>query len=457
MCGIFGMISKKTRPFNKRAFCTMGARNDSRGGDSCGVFIDGQVEYGVDEQKMFISFFRDSVLLNTTKECRVALGHCRKASVGKVSVETAQPVVLKNEQGQVDFVLIHNGTIYNYKDLAKKYIPDVNIDGLTDSQVMARIFYHKGYDALDEYNGGAVFVIHDYRINRTLVFKGASKKYKYSKDAEEERPLYYCWHNGRFVFSSIFETLYAFYYEEKVYNFPCNKLLAIKGEHKVKLIKSYDRENVTQSKSTFSTYFNVNNPRIWDEYDDYYYGCYGSGVNKTYKIKYDGINYLDENGEPMHGVFQISSFGYVYPNRTVKETWLEEVGFFRGKMLKHPNAFKLLNDMYQKANNVVTNEIDVLTNMMDFNPYSDDCVQYYWYDGDVLMIPQGEWKWPMADYSAIFNKEGIMVQVGTTSYGGWTKDYHMYTYEEDKILESLKKLCEGEQFIQIITMPNLEI
>lgn len=452
MCGIFGMISKKTRPFNKRAFCTMGARNDSRGGDSCGVFIDGQVEYGVDEQKMFINFFRDSVLLNSTQECKVALGHCRKASVGKVSIETAQPIVLKNEQGQIDFVLIHNGTIYNYKDLAKKYIPDVNIDGLTDSQVMARIFYHKGYDVLDEYNGGAVFVIHDYRSNRTLVFKGASKKYKYSKETEEERPLYYCWHNGRFVFSSIFETLYAFYYEEKVYSFPCNKLVAIKGEHKVKLIKSYDRENVTQSKPTFSTYSIVNNPAIWDDYDDYYGKGYGNGysnnyyngVNRTYKMKYDGVNYLDEKGDLMHGVVQTSSYGYVYPNKTVKENWLEEVGFFRGKMLKHPNAFKLLNDMYQKANQVVTNEIDVLTNMLDFNPYSDDGVQYYWYDGDTLMIPQGEWKWPMAEYSAVFSKEGIIMQVGNGRYSEWTKDYHMYTYEENKILEALKKLCEGE-------------
>ena len=113
MCGIFGMISKKARPFNKRAFCTMGVRNDSRGGDSCGIFIDGNVEYGVDKEKLFISFFRKSALLNITTQCKIALGHCRKASVGKVSLETAQPVVITNEEGQIDFVLIHNGTITN--------------------------------------------------------------------------------------------------------------------------------------------------------------------------------------------------------------------------------------------------------------------------------------------------------------------------------------------------------
>ena len=108
MCGIFGMISKKSRPFNKRGFCTMGVRNDSRGGDSCGVFIDGLVEYGVDKQKTFISFFRDSLILNTTTECKVALGHCRKASVGNVSLETAQPVVLYNENNEIDYVMAHH-------------------------------------------------------------------------------------------------------------------------------------------------------------------------------------------------------------------------------------------------------------------------------------------------------------------------------------------------------------
>jgi asparagine synthetase B (glutamine-hydrolysing) len=49
MCGIFGTISLKSKAFNKRAFCTMGVRNDSRGGDSCGIFIDGNVEYGIDK------------------------------------------------------------------------------------------------------------------------------------------------------------------------------------------------------------------------------------------------------------------------------------------------------------------------------------------------------------------------------------------------------------------------
>ena len=442
MCGIFGTISRKSKPFNKRAFCTMGVRNDSRGGDSCGVFIDGLVEYGVDKQKLFINFFRDSLLLDTTTECKVALGHCRKASVGKVSVETAQPVVLRNEEGEVEYVLIHNGTIYNYKELAEKYIPDVNIEGLTDSQVMARIFYHKGYDCLDEYNGGAVFVIHDYRVDKSYIFKGQSKKYTYSTTTEEERPLYFCWHNGRFCFSSIFETLYAHYYEDEVYIFPSNKLMVLRGE-KMKLVKEYKRENATQNKAyTITTY----KGSAYDEDDlyprDYYANHYRNPENDSFKIKFEKGRYMDEKKKaPMHGIFYVSKFGYVFPNKKAKETWLEEVGFFQGRLLKHPKAFTLINDLYQKNNKVLNPSLSTLVDILDFNPFSEDGTQFYWYDGESLMVPQGEWIWPMADWSCVFDSEGIAIQEKNSRYDNWISDYKMYTYDENEILANWKMLC----------------
>ena len=452
MCGIFGMISRKTKPFNKRAFCTMGVRNDSRGGDSCGVFIDGHVEYGVDKKKLFINFFRESPLLAHTTECRIALGHCRKASVGKVSVETAQPVVLCNEQGAVDFVLIHNGTVYNYKELAEKYIPDVNIDGLTDSQVMARIFYYKGYDCLSEYIGGAVFVIHDYRINKSLVFKGSSKKYTYSANAEEERPLYYCWHNGRFVFSSIFETLYSFYYEETVYTLTPNKLMVVRGD-KLKLVQEYNRDKVTQSKPTVVVKGGTSTGGmcLMDDDDEYFselYGGYGSYYrnpeNQSYKIKFDGQDYLDDKKQKMHGTFLVSSYGYVFPNKKTKDQWLYEVAFFQGQLLKHPKAFALINQEYLAANKNITPKVQLLINMMNFNPFTEDLVQYYWYDEEVLVFPTGDWKFPMADYSIKFDQNGSIIDTGKEPYYGWLNDYKMYTYEEDKIKEAFKLLCEGE-------------
>ena len=61
MCGIFGQINKKRGKFNFSAFTTLGIANDSRGGDSCGIFIDGKVEYGTDGKKLFSNFLSSNI------------------------------------------------------------------------------------------------------------------------------------------------------------------------------------------------------------------------------------------------------------------------------------------------------------------------------------------------------------------------------------------------------------
>lgn len=120
MCGIFGIVTKSMRSFDFPTFCTLGIANDSRGGDSCGYFIDRHYEYGAKgNDKWFQCFFQNNKFLNELKMSSVAFGHCRKASVGIIDETTAQPVVLTDANGKVEYVLMHNGTIYNYKELAK--------------------------------------------------------------------------------------------------------------------------------------------------------------------------------------------------------------------------------------------------------------------------------------------------------------------------------------------------
>ena len=68
MCGIFGIINRRPKKFDYKTFCTLGVVNDSRGGDSCGVFIDGKVEYGVSKEKLFTDFFYGSKLINEKRD-----------------------------------------------------------------------------------------------------------------------------------------------------------------------------------------------------------------------------------------------------------------------------------------------------------------------------------------------------------------------------------------------------
>lgn len=338
MCGIWGLINKEEKPFDYPTFCVLGINNDSRGGDSCGVFIDGLVEYGVNENKLFNSFLYSSELVQSTETCKIALGHCRKASVGVISAKTAQPVCICNEKGDIDFVLMHNGTIWNYQDLAKKYIPDINITGLTDSQVMAQIIYNKGWDVLGDYCGGAVFVVVDYRKGepRTFFFKGASFKNKYTKEVIEERPFFLSKSKDELVFSSIRKYLEVLRPDNELHTIAPNTLLGYKDGTLYKL-KSYNRENNYQDKPVV-VYGNYN--RNWDDEDT---------VFSVSSLQYDNnFNAYLLNNEPIQGEIWVGKYGTCWSKKpeTCNAT---QMWFFNGIPIPREESYKLIQKMYKKS------------------------------------------------------------------------------------------------------------
>lgn len=207
MCGLFGFIAlDKPVSLNLKNIVTLGTFNDYRGGDSVGILVDNNVEYGVDNKKLFTNFYKTSKLLVANKKVKYVLGHTRKASVGKVSLETAQPVCIYSDEGELEFVLLHNGTISNYKDLAKKYLEGSSADS-TDSMIMAYILYFHGYEVMKEYIGAGMFITCDYRKDKdhpTISFyKGASKDTPYTVPIEEERPLFLLKNKEGIWFSSL--------------------------------------------------------------------------------------------------------------------------------------------------------------------------------------------------------------------------------------------------------------
>lgn len=351
MCGIFGHITlKEKKKFNFPMFCTLGIDNDSRGGDSCGIFIDGQSEYGTTTAtKYFSDFFLGSKLLSETKTFNIALGHCRKASPGMgIAPEKAQPVILRNAKtGEARFVMIHNGTIHNYEELAKKYIPNVDIKGLTDSQVMARIFFYKGYDCLAEYRGGSVFFIVDYRQPEPLVlmFKGASKKYDTANSiVSEERPLFISQGKDDLVFSSLDDFLPAFRPSLEVQTIKENCLIKYSGG-KLTIVETYDRKEMCQAKPTVTTYYGGN------FYGSEYSGRSTSGSSST-SIGYESVysfyeskeNLYTAKGTPIHGMRHMEKYGRCNSSSTAST---KDIWFFHGVALKDKDCFKLLED-YQK-------------------------------------------------------------------------------------------------------------
>lgn len=340
MCGIAGIVNKTKRPFDFSTFCILGIENDARGGDSCGVFIDGKYEYGVNENKLFGSFFQENELIYGTTSSTIALLHCRKASVGKVSKETAQPVVIKDELGNIKFVLMHNGTIHNYKELAEKYIPNVDITDMTDSQVMAHIFYYAGYDALSEYNGGAVFCIVDYRgyNPRTFFWKGSSKKTEYAKEVEEERPLWFVFDRLKreLVFSSLWLPLMAMRKGATLYTPTPNTLIEFVGTE-LKVVKKYSRDNCIQCKK-------YETKKTSYTYDEEYWR------NTSYCSSYVSIdfdrNVYTYNGKPLHGRNFLNRYGKLLDKDGVETAY--DTYFYNGVLLKDRESFEFLDKLQDK-------------------------------------------------------------------------------------------------------------
>lgn len=345
MCGIFGIITPKPRKLDKRAFCVLGVNNDTRGGDSCGVFIDKKYEYGVNENRYFYNFFPKSKLLNTVTQSQIALGHCRKASIGAINEANAQPVIIKNDNGEVDFVLIHNGTIVNYREMAGKYIPNIDIKNMTDSQVMAHIFYHTGYDVLGEYIGAGAFVTVDYRSGNPEVFffKGESKNTEYAVVTTVERPLFCTYSNNEFIFSSIMEYLKALRPSREVLTISPNMLLKLEDGELI-IIKEYDRKSKYQVKSypsySSSTYYGVCSASRSKKTSAY--GGYSNFTERYYwedtvEMDREGIYWIGD--KEAHGVHWVDEMGNVYKQ---KERDTIQVAFWNGVLLKSLNCFAFL-------------------------------------------------------------------------------------------------------------------
>lgn len=286
MCGIFGNVGKTRDTYR---FHILGLYNDTRGGDSCGVLIKKKksptaVHYGHDKTKLYKKFLE-------SKEAKAidfswddfALGHCRKASVGAIGLQQAQPVTITDGNGEIVFGMIHNGTLLNYKELANKYeVPFLASE--TDSQIFAKIIYKVGYHVLKEYNGAGAFVFYEHNNGDSLIkiFKGASRNYKngHDKTLVVERPLFFMNDKSGFWFSSIEESLQCINkHNVEVYSLKQNTLFVLKDGNVVDSIE-YDRSNNYQAE--FEVYANART--YYDGYGGY--GGYWDGIEDTRRSSY---------------------------------------------------------------------------------------------------------------------------------------------------------------------------
>ena len=94
-------------------------------------------------------------------------------------------------------VIVYNGEIYNYLEIKKNYLSDIQFTSSSDTEVLLHLLHRKGTDAIPLLNGMFVFAYWDIE-NYQVIF---------ARDPVGQKPLFYYFSSESFVFSSELSSL----------------------------------------------------------------------------------------------------------------------------------------------------------------------------------------------------------------------------------------------------------
>lgn len=164
MCGLVAIINKLNNGFNmpdKDNFADMLYADAIRGMDSTGAFLVdnlGNLSWGKTKHNpvhLFITKEWDNIMDAAYKKGTFLVGHNRKATVGKVTDNTAHPFVEKN------IILVHNGTLTNHKDIG---------DTEVDSHAICKSIANKGHlETIKTLQGAFALIWYDINLKSLFV------------------------------------------------------------------------------------------------------------------------------------------------------------------------------------------------------------------------------------------------------------------------------------------------
>jgi len=200
-CGLFGFSGAGDLNIIKM----LGYFNDTRGGDGCGYYHDGNLSKGFGKTEDF----KDHVLhhpIVLNPEASVFIGHTRKASyISQVSEKNTHPFLIDES-----FIFAHNGRIDNITDLVKYYgidDTDMTVDSHKFGAIIKRSYPTKKMDVLSRYKGyAAISFMNADKPDEVYLYHGASKELS-SGEMQEERPLFVLKTKDCMYWSSIRESL----------------------------------------------------------------------------------------------------------------------------------------------------------------------------------------------------------------------------------------------------------
>jgi asparagine synthase (glutamine-hydrolysing) len=163
MCGIAG-FSGNTQHLSKDTFAKALETLNKRGPDHREIFQDGNL----------------------------FLGHAR-LSIIDTSNNGHQP--MSDPSGR--YTIVFNGEIFNYEELRKTYVSDVNYTSTSDTEVLLHLLIRKRKDAIALLNGFFAFAFYD-KLDNTLLI---------ARDRYGVKPLLYAQTEAGFAFASEMKAL----------------------------------------------------------------------------------------------------------------------------------------------------------------------------------------------------------------------------------------------------------
>lgn len=390
-CGLFGFMSDTKGKLNVDKLKILGLYNDSRGGDSVGLYSNNIIIKRIGLESTMKGFLSRNYFGSIDDPKSLIICHTRKSSVGGRTVENAHPFSfgIKRERiskgvfrNKYELIGMHNGTLRNHEELAKKYeVPTERRTGknsrvsLTDSEILLSIIHKTwSFDVLSEYIGAAslVWTTLEPDNSRTLhFFRGESKNSTYSKEQSKERPLYY-WQKSEneLYYSSLEESLFAIgALENEIKEFEANTVYSVKDGNIDKAVKvKISRDGATQT-LPYASGFTSRNSRgygsyggVWDQYEDdlpylnpnrqlaltsAYYDDhllndnpkkFNAAYNEPYVKKdrattFTRFQYRDDKGKLLEGVYTfVYNYGYFFLSNSNKEA-IEVLRSIKGKRI----------------------------------------------------------------------------------------------------------------------------
>ena len=125
----------------------------------------------------------------------IGLGH-RRLSIIDLSTAANQPFYAANQR----YILVFNGEIYNYRQLAQQY--HLSCRTQSDTEVIVQLFALLGIDFVQQLNGMFTIAIYDTHTQQLHLYR----------DRLGIKPLYYFFDGSTFVFASELKALLALPY-----------------------------------------------------------------------------------------------------------------------------------------------------------------------------------------------------------------------------------------------------